>query len=68
MDFIFNCTETGETFETDDFSLAENSGVVTSPDGRKVLKAVVVLNTPCPFCGRRHRYRAEDLACPFSAG
>jgi len=67
MNFIFNCPKTGETFETDDFSLTENRGVVTSPDGHKVLKAVVVLNTPCPFCGRHHRYRAEDLACPFSA-
>ena len=67
MNFIFNCTESGEMFETDDFSLTENRGVVTTSDGRKVLKAVVVLNTPCPFCGQKHLYRAEDLSCPFSA-
>lgn len=68
MDFIFNCPTTGEAFETDDFSLSENRGVTTAPDGHKTLEAVVVLNSPCPICGRRHRYRAEDLACPFTAG
>jgi predicted RNA-binding Zn-ribbon protein involved in translation (DUF1610 family) len=65
MNFIFNCPETGEVFETGDFSLTENEGTATAPDGSKVLKAVVVLNAPCPICGQRHRYRAEDLACPF---
>lgn len=65
MNFIFSCTETGKTFETDNFSLTENKGVETTSEGRKVLKAVVVLNTPCPFCGKRHRFRAEELACPF---
>lgn len=66
MNFLFTCTETGKTFETGDFSLTENRGVETTPDGRKVLKAVVVLSAPCPICGQRHRYRAEDLPCPFS--
>lgn len=68
MKFIFNCPETGATFETDDFSLTENRGVVTTTGGRRVLMAVVVLNTPCPHCGRKHRYRAEELACPFGKG
>jgi len=67
MNFVFSCPETGKAFETDDFSLTENRGVATTDDGRKVLEAVVALSTPCPFCGRRHRYRAEELACPFSA-
>ncbi len=66
MKFIFSCIETGKTFETNDFSLTENNGVARTPDGRKVLKATVVLNTPCPFCGLHHRYPAEELPCPFS--
>ena len=66
MKFIFTCPRSGEPFETDAFSLKDNRGITTAPDGQKVLKATVVLDTPCPFCGERHRYRAEDLACPFA--
>lgn len=67
MTFVFSCPHNGNTFECDDFSLVDNRGVVTAPDGRKVLKAWVVLKAACPFCGERHQYRAEDLACPFGS-
>ena len=65
MKCIFSCTQNGRTFETDDFSVTDNRSMVTESDGQKILKATVLLNTPCPFCGERHEYRAEDLACPF---
>ena len=31
------------------------------------MNATVVLNSPCPYCRKIHRYRAKDLACPFEA-
>jgi hypothetical protein len=67
MNFIFTCPRKGATFETEAFSLTDNQGIATTPDGRKVLKATVVLDAPCPLCGEYHRYRAEDLACPFES-
>jgi len=39
--------------------IASNRDVVTGPVGQKILKATVLLNTPCPFCGEHHEYRAE---------
>lgn len=66
MNFLFTCPNNGKVFETDAFSITDHQGIVTTPDGRKILKATVVLTTPCPFCGERHRYRAEDLSCPFA--
>lgn len=65
MKLVFICPETNAIFETEDFSLAENHGVQTDSNGEKVLNATVVLNSPCPYCQKIHRYRAKDLACPF---
>ncbi|MBB5347040.1 hypothetical protein JWG42_06170 [Desulfoprunum benzoelyticum] len=67
MNFVFICPETNAIFATEDFSLAENHGVQTDHNGGKVLHATVVLNSPCPYCRKIHRYRAKDLACPFHA-
>ena len=67
MNFVFICPETNAIFATEDFSLAENHGVQTDHNGGKVLHATVVLNSPCPYCQKIHRYRARDLACPFAA-
>lgn len=67
MKILFNCLETGDTFETDNFSLADNHGVAINIHGEKVLKATVVLNSPCPCCQGMHTYKAEDLACPFTS-
>lgn len=66
MNFIFVCPREGKTFETDAFSLMDNRGIFTTSNGCRVLKATVVLDKPCPFCGERHQYRAEDLSCPFT--
>ena len=67
MDFIFNCPETGKIFETSAFTVLENRGVVIDADGSRRLDARVALDDPCPFCGQRHTYRADEMICPFEA-
>jgi len=62
----FNCPETGKSFETPDYSISENRGIVTNSDGEKILDATIVINLPCPYCGNLHKYSADKLACPFS--
>ena len=65
MDFIFNCPATGRIFETDAFKVTENHGVVTEVDGSRRLDALVALENPCPHCGERHVFRADEMICPF---
>jgi hypothetical protein len=67
MNFIFNCPETGRIFETAEFTVIENQGVVIEADGSRRLEARVALDTPCPYCGQRHTYRADEMICPFEA-
>ncbi len=67
MNFIFNCPETGQIFETADFSVIENQGVVIDADGGRHLDARIALDIPCPYCGRHHVYRADEMICPFEA-
>jgi hypothetical protein len=67
MKFIFKCPETGQIFETADFTITENQGVVIDPDGSRRLEARVALDGPCPLCGQRHTYRADEMICPFEA-
>jgi predicted RNA-binding Zn-ribbon protein involved in translation (DUF1610 family) len=62
----FNCPETGKPFETADYSISDNRGVMTNANGDKILDATVMINSPCPHCGNLHKYRADKLACPFS--
>jgi hypothetical protein len=67
VNFVFNCPETGKIFEAANFTITENVGVVTDADGSRRLEARVVLDGPCPFCGQRHAYRADEMICPFEA-
>jgi hypothetical protein len=67
MNFIFTCPETGKIFEALDFTITENQGVVIDADGRRRLEARVTLDGPCPYCGQRHTYRADEMICPFEA-
>jgi Zn finger protein HypA/HybF involved in hydrogenase expression len=67
MKFIFDCPNQHEVFESADFSILENQGVITDDDGNKSLDAKVALNEPCPFCGQKHVYHASELACPFGS-
>lgn len=65
MKFIFVCPNQNRVFESEDFSVLENRGVMVDSAGNKTLDAKVALNRPCPFCGEKHVYRAGELSCPF---
>ena len=65
MKFIFVCTTQNRVFESADFSVRENRGIVVDETGNRALNAKVELNEPCPFCGKKHVYRAVELICPF---
>lgn len=66
MKLIFVCPQHQAAFESADYRIAENNGVVTGPDGQKMLDAKVALTTPCPFCGEKHVFHASTLPCPFT--
>ena len=53
------------TFESADFNVTENNGVISDSSGNKTLDAKVELNERCPFCGEKHVYLASELPCPF---
>ena len=65
MKFIFVCTTQNRVFESADFSVRENRGIVVDETGNRALNAKVELNEPCPFCGQKHVYHASELSCPF---
>ncbi len=65
MEFIFICPKRNMTFESADFNIIENQGVISDSSGNKILDAKVELNEPCPFCGENHVYPASELSCPF---
>lgn len=65
MTFLFFCPELKQSFETDAFSITDNKGVKTTPSGQRYLDATIVLNIPCPYCGKQHTYAASELPCPF---
>jgi hypothetical protein len=65
MEFIFICPKRNMTFESADFKVTENQGIISDSSGNKTLDAKVELNEPCPFCGEKHVYLASELPCPF---
>ena len=65
MEFLFVCPEENRSFESADFRIVDNRGVTTDLAGNRTLDAKVALNSPCPFCGRLHVFRAVELRCPF---
>ncbi|UCD79600.1 MAG: hypothetical protein JSW26_30130 [Desulfobacterales bacterium] len=67
MKLIFFCPAQNKVFESANFSILENRGVITDDAGKKTLDAKVALNVPCPFCGQKHVYHASELACPFGS-
>jgi len=66
MKFIFTCPVENKTFESEDFSVIDNRGVIIDRAGNRILDAKVALDEPCPLCGQKHVYRASELACPFT--
>lgn len=67
MELIFVCPETFKTFFSRNFEITRNRGVCFDEAGNKTLDAQVILTDPCPFCGKRHVYRADELSCPLAA-
>jgi len=63
---IFACPNQNQVFESADYEIIENKGVIIDAAGNKVLDAKVALNAPCPYCGHKHIYHAGELSCPFS--
>jgi hypothetical protein len=53
------------TYESADYKVTENQGVISDSSGHKTLDAKVELNEPCPFCGEKHVYLVSELPCPF---
>ncbi|MGD8520649.1 MAG: hypothetical protein PVF56_05850 [Desulfobacterales bacterium] len=66
MKFTFVCPIQNKVFESSDFKIQENRGVITDEAGNKMLDAKVALENPCPFCGNKHVYHASELSCPFT--
>ena len=66
MKFIFVCPNQNREFESSDFRILDNRGVISDRAGNKTLDAKVALENPCPFCGTKHVYHAHELSCPFS--
>jgi len=64
--FIFVCPAKNTVFESSDFKVIQNRGVITDTAGNRGLDAKVALEKPCPFCGSKHVYRAGELSCPFT--
>ncbi|MDX9787026.1 MAG: hypothetical protein RBT11_09630 [Desulfobacterales bacterium] len=66
INFIFFCPTHNKVFESADFTVLENQGVITDAAGNKTLNAKVALTVPCPFCGEKHIYHASEFLCPFT--
>jgi len=65
MKFIFVCPKQNRVFESADFRILDNRGVIRDTAGNKALDAKLALNEPCPFCSEKHVYHATELQCPF---
>ena len=65
MKFSFMCPKRNMRFESADFRIIENHGVISDSIGNKTLDAKVELNKHCQFCGEKHVYHASELSCPF---
>ena len=66
MKFQFSCPEKGLSFTCSDFSIVEDKGVDIRPDGSREWDAKVLLEEPCPHCGKQHLYSVNEIACPFN--
>jgi hypothetical protein len=65
MKLVFVCPDQNKVFESDHYRVVENKGVICDAAGQRSLDAKVALDSPCPFCGKRHVYHASELSCPF---
>jgi Fe2+ or Zn2+ uptake regulation protein len=63
---VFVCPNENKVFESSNYEIIENKGIITDAAGNKVLDAKVVLNESCPYCCQKHIYHVGELSCPFS--
>jgi hypothetical protein len=56
----FNCPKTGKSFETADYSISDNRGIITRENGEKFLDATVIINSPCPYCRNPGKREKKD--------
>jgi hypothetical protein len=68
MELYFTCPVTKEVFGSEDYSLEQGHTITESADGARELQGMILLHQPCPFCGKMHRYRAQEVLCPLSRG
>ncbi len=66
MKFIFVCPEYNRVFESDNFRVIDDRGIFTNESGNKTWNAKVELLSSCPFCGVKHIFDVNELACPFT--
>ena len=66
MKFIFVCPNQNREFESSDFRILDNRGIISDKAGNRTLDAKVALENPCPICGVKHVYHVRELSCPFS--
>ena len=66
MKLVFVCPNENKAFESADYRIVENKGVITDKAGNKTLDAKVALNESCPYCCQKHIYHVSELSCPFS--
>ena len=65
MNFIFICPNPNKVFESADFSVIENRGVISDGAGNKTLDSKVEMREPHPICGEKDVYHVNELLCPF---
>ncbi len=63
MNLYFKCPKEGAIFASPDYSLVENRGVITSPEGQKILQGTVAVHSSCPHCGELHRFTVAEVLC-----
>ncbi len=66
MKLVFVCPNENKVFESSDYEIIENKGIITDAAGNKILDAKAVLNESCPYCCQKHIYHVSELSCPFS--
>lgn len=66
MKLIFVCSDRNKGFESADYRIVENRGVIIDAAGDKTLDAKVAITERCPYCGQKHIYHVSELSCPFS--
>lgn len=64
LDFV--CPRNNKAFETQDYKVIQDRGVNIDDSGNEIWDAKVELTIACPFCGRRHVFRASELPCAFA--